>query len=193
MQTINERENFEAEALPHLNDLYRTAVRLTRNPTEAEDLVQEIYLQAWKIFDRYEAGTNCRAWLYKILFFKISHYRRGFKLQSKIMQNLDEDESVLNNAAYQQPIAQQLTDEDVIAAVDALLPQYRAVILLADVEEFSYKEVAEILDIPIGTVMSRLSRARKALRQSLPDVAREFGIKVQPSPLAKQKAAHAAC
>jgi RNA polymerase sigma-70 factor, ECF subfamily len=172
------QEAFETEAMPHLKDLYRTALRLVRNQTEAEDLVQEVFMQAWKSFEIYEAGTNCRAWLYKILFFKIGHYRRRFYLQSKRFQNLDEDESVLNNAVYEESLAENLTDEEVIAAVDALPMRFREVIMLTDVEEFSYKEAAEILNIPIGTVMSRLSRARAALRQSLTEVAPQYGIKI---------------
>lgn len=173
----NREEIFATEATPHLKDLYRTAVRLTRSQTEAEDIVQEVFLQAWKSFDSYEAGTNCRAWLYQILFFKISHYRRSFAMQSKFFQADDEEGTIFAHAVAETPIPQHLTDEDVIKAVDALLPTYRAVVLLADVEEFSYKETAQILQIPIGTVMSRLSRARKNLRESLASVAPEFGIK----------------
>ncbi len=184
----NREEIFALEAMPNLKELYRIAVRLTRSQTEAEDIVQEVFLQAWKSFDNYEAGTNCRAWLYKILFFKISHYRRGFAMQMKFFQSDDEEGTLFAHAAAETPIPQHLTDDEIIAAVDSLPPNYRAVVLLADVEEFSYKEVAEILQIPIGTVMSRLSRARKNLRESLAAVAPEYGIKL-PIPAFNNQAA----
>jgi RNA polymerase sigma-70 factor, ECF subfamily len=170
-------ETFAAEAMPHLNDLYRTAVRLTGSPEAAEDIVQEVFLQAWKSFANYEAGTNCRAWLYKILFFKISHHRRNLAVQAKIFQADDENGTLFAHAVAPQSVERRLTDEEVIAAVDRLPANYRAVVLLADVEEFDYKEIARMLSIPIGTVMSRLSRARNKLRESLSGVAHEFGIK----------------
>ena len=168
-------EIFETEAMRHINDLYRTAVRLTMNQTEAEDLVQETYMQAWKSFDHYEPGTNCRAWLYKILFNKFDHYRRKKYTRAKYMK--ETDELVFDNAAYSAPIPEHLTDTEIIAALNKLPEHYRAVVLLADVHEFDYKEVAQILDIPIGTVMSRLSRARTRLKKSLAKVAVEYGIK----------------
>lgn len=173
----NTEETFATEAMPHLQDLYRTAVRLTRDQTVAEDIVQEVFLQAWKSFETYEVGTNCRAWLYKILFFKISHYRRSLSMESKFFQSDDEEGTLFANAAANEPVSQRLTDEDIVRAVDNLAPNFRAVVLLADVEEFSYKETAEILNIPIGTVMSRLNRARAVLRESLAPVASEYGFK----------------
>ncbi len=181
-------ETFASEAMPHLNDLYRTALRLTREPSVAEDIVQEVFLQAWKSFDGYEAGTNCRAWLYKILFFKISHHRRTLVMQSRFFQSDDEEGTLFSRAASATPIPQTLTDDEIIAAVDNLSANYRSVVLLADVEEFSYTETAEILQIPLGTVMSRLSRARKQLRESLAGAAREYGIKI-PVPAFKKQAA----
>lgn len=168
-------EIFETEAMQFINDLYRTAVRLTMNQTEAEDLVQETYMQAWKSFEHYELGTNCRAWLYKILFNKFDHYRRKKYTQAKYLQ--EADELVFANAAYSAPIPENLTDTEIISALNRLPEHYRSVVLLADVHEFDYKEVAEILDIPIGTVMSRLSRARTQLRKSLTRAAVEYGIK----------------
>ena len=173
-------ETFEAEAMSHLNDIYRTAVRLTRDRTEAEDLVQETFMQAWKSFAQYEPGTNCRAWLYKILFNKYDHYRRKLYTRAKYLQ--EADDFVLMNANYNEPVPETLTDKQIIAAVDKLQPHYRSVLLLADVQEFDYKEVAEILEIPIGTVMSRLSRARAQLRRSLAGVAASYGIaKARPA------------
>ncbi len=168
-------EVFEAEAMQYINDLYRTAVRLTRNSTDADDLVQETYLQAWKSFDHYELGTNCRAWLYKILFNKFDHHRRKKYTQAKYIQ--EADDLVFVNTTYTAPVPDDLTDTEVIAALKKLPEHYRSVVLLADVNEFDYKEVAAILDIPIGTVMSRLSRARGQLKRSLARVAAEYGVK----------------
>lgn len=183
----NEQEAiFASEAMPHLKDLYRTAVRLVREPSAAEDIVQEVFLQAWKSFESYETGTNCRAWLYQIMFFKISHHRRSLAMQSKFFQSDDEEGTLFAHAAASEPVSQSLTDEDIIAAVDDLPAKYRAVVLLADVEEFDYKEVAQILQIPIGTVMSRLSRARTQLRQSLAAVAPQYGIKLSIAPPIKK-------
>ena len=173
-------EVFEAETMQHINDLYRTAMRLTRSGTDADDLVQETYMQAWKSFDNYELGTNCRAWLYKILFNKFDHYRRKKFTQAKYIQ--EADELVFGTAAWSAPVPKDITDEEVIAALNSLADHYRSVILLADVHEFDYKEVAAILDIPIGTVMSRLSRARGQLKRTLARAAAEFGIKKAMEP-----------
>lgn len=170
-------ELFEAEAMLYINDLYRTAVRLTMNQTEAEDLVQETFMQAWKSFGQYEPGTNCRAWLYKILFNKYDHYRRKKYTRAKYIQ--EADELVFANATYSAPVPEHLTDTEVIRALNRLPEHYRSVVLLADVHEFDYKEVAAILEIPIGTVMSRLSRARTQLRKSLAGAASAYGIKTQ--------------
>lgn len=171
-------EVFEAEAMHHIDDLYRTAKRLTRNETEADDLVQETYMQAWKSFAHYELGTNCRAWLYKILFNKYDHHRRKQYTQSKYFQ--EADELIFEMSAARTPVPEHLTDREVISALDKLPEHYRSVVLLADVHEFDYKEVAHILDIPMGTVMSRLNRARTHLKKSLAGVAREYGINTQP-------------
>jgi RNA polymerase sigma-70 factor (ECF subfamily) len=168
-------EIFEAEAMQHIDDLYRTAKRLTRSEVEADDLVQETYMQAWKSFAQYELGTNCRAWLYKILFNKYDHHRRKQYTQSKYFQ--EADELLFEFSAAAQSVPEYLTDSEIISALDKLPVHYRSVALLADVHEFDYKEVAQILDIPIGTVMSRLNRARTQLRKSLAGVAREYGIK----------------
>lgn len=167
-------EGFEAEAMPHLDDLFRTAVRLVMDRSEAEDLVQEVFLQAWKSFDRYEPGTNCRAWLYKILFNKLNHHRRRYS-QGRWLQA--DDALLAETVAYEPPVPHDLTDEEVIGALDGLHASFREVVLLADVEEFSYKEIAEVLAIPIGTVMSRLSRGRKQLRDALAGVAGQYGIR----------------
>jgi RNA polymerase sigma-70 factor (ECF subfamily) len=166
---------FEAEAMQHIDDLYRTAVRLTMNQTEAEDLVQETYMQAWKSFGHYEPGTNCRAWLYKILFNKFDHHRRKKYTQAKYFQ--EADDIVFATVSHKQSVPENLTDREVIQALNKLPEHYRSVVLLADVHEFDYKEVAQILDIPIGTVMSRLNRARTQLKKSLVRTAADYGIK----------------
>ena len=166
-------EDFEAAAMPHLNDLFRTAYRVIGNRSEAEDLVQEAYLQAWKSFHRFELGTNCRAWLFKILFHVIHHHRRKW-FKFKFIN--DGEEVMQETLAYQAPIPEHLIDEDVLAAFQKIPEQYREVILLADVQELSYKEVADALEIPIGTVMSRLNRGRKLLRAELANFAESYGV-----------------
>ncbi len=169
-------EDFETAAMPHLNDLYRTALRVIGSSSEAEDLVQETYLQAWKSFERFEPGTNCRAWLFKILFHVIHHHRR----KSYRISYLGEAETILENTlVYEAPIPQHLSDEDILLGLQKIPEHYRKVVLLADVEEFSYKEIAETLTIPVGTVMSRLNRGRSQLRGHLAGVAQEYGIQPQ--------------
>ncbi len=166
-------EDFEAAALPHLNELFRTAARLVGNRTEAEDLLQETYLQAWKSFYRFELGTNCRAWLFRILLNKANHHRHRL-FWRKRHDSAAELESWLE---YHPPINEQLGDEEVLRALERLPRHYREAVLLADVEDFSYKEIAAIRRVPIGTVMSRLSRGRKLLRAELADVAESYGFK----------------
>lgn len=168
-------EIFEAEAIKHIDNLFRTAKRLTMNQTDAEDLVQETFMQAWKSFDHYELGTNCRAWLYKILFNKFNHHRRKKYTQAKYIK--EADDLTFLSATFVAPIPEYLTDTEVINALNKLPEHYRSVVLLADVQEFDYKEVAAILDVPIGTVMSRLSRGRTQLKKSLSKIAGEYGIR----------------
>jgi RNA polymerase sigma-70 factor (ECF subfamily) len=166
-------ERFEAEALPHLNDIFRTATRILGQKERAEDVVQEVFLQAWKSFDRFEPGTNCRAWLFKILFHCVNHHRRKWFRFPLLREN---EEFVEANLVAAQPIPDCLTDETILKELDSIPDDFRSVILLVDVEEFAYKEAAEILSIPIGTVMSRLSRGRGLLREQLADLARSYGI-----------------
>jgi RNA polymerase sigma-70 factor, ECF subfamily len=168
-------EDFEAAAMPHLAALYRTAKFLVHEPSEAEDLVQEVYLEAWKSFHRFEPGTNCRAWLFSILFHRLHHLRRHQLRSSKVESFSDPAEADALPATP--PVPQDLRDEDILQALGKLPHDFREVVLLADVQEFSYKEVAETLGIPLGTVMSRLSRGRKLLRHELAHVARSYGIR----------------
>src|SRR5689334_3159538 len=170
-QSIEER--FETEAMPHLNDLFRTALRMTGERGQAEDVLQDVYLQAWRCFDRFEAGTNCRAWLYKILFHCVSHQRRKWFRFPLLREN---EQFLEANLVQPENVAQEITDGEILAALDNIPSEFRSVVLLVDVEEFAYKEVAEILSIPIGTVMSRLSRGRGLLRKHLAGMARTYGI-----------------
>ena len=167
---------FEAEALPHIDVLFRTAVRLTADRTEAEDLVQETYAQAWLSFAAYAPGTNCRAWLFKILMNKLEHQRRRRYALLKRTAETDSD-LLAQTVAYVPPVGQELKDEEILAAIDRVPARFREVVLLADVEEFSYREIAEVLGVPVGTVMSRLSRGRKLLREMLAGAAAGYGIR----------------
>src|SRR6266581_6536652 len=166
-------ERFEAEAMPHLNDLFRTALRLTGERGQAEDVIQEVYLQAWRSFERFEGGTNCRAWLYKILFHCVSHHRRKW-FRFPLLK--EKEEFLAANLVQPDSVPEHVTDSEILKALDEIPCEFRSVVLLADVEEFAYKEVAEILSIPIGTVMSRLSRGRGLLRKRLAEVARSYGV-----------------
>lgn len=159
-------EDFEGIALPHLQALLRTASRLLGNRGEAEDAVQETYLRGWKFIDRFTPGTNIRAWLFKILFHVISHQRRKW-LRFDCGWTAADEARWEATLIYKAPVIQHLTDQGIIAAVGQLPAPFQAVLLLAVVEEFTYKESAEILQIPIGTVMSRLHRARKLLALKL--------------------------
>jgi RNA polymerase sigma-70 factor (ECF subfamily) len=167
-------EDFEAATMPHFPDLYRTARLLAQNSAEAEDLVQEVYLQAWKSFHRFETGTNCRAWLFKILFHRLHHFRRRWAKAAKVeaFENPEDQDSIVAET----PVPQEIRDEDVLEALGRVPIEFREVVLLADTQEFSYKEIAETMKLPLGTVMSRLSRGRKQLRQELAGVARSYGI-----------------
>jgi RNA polymerase sigma-70 factor (ECF subfamily) len=161
-------ESFEEVAMPHMNDLFRAASSMLGSRSEAEDIVQETYLQAWKSFHRFTPGTNCRAWLFKILFHVVQHHRRKW-FKFRIVK--EEEENLETTLVYEPPVAQDLSDEDVLAAFRQIPQAYREVVLLSDVYDFTYKEIHETLDIPIGTVMSRLSRGRQLLRAQLSDFA----------------------
>jgi RNA polymerase sigma-70 factor (ECF subfamily) len=163
---------FEAEALPHMNALYRAAASILHSRSEAEDAVQEAYLQALKSFDRFTPGTNCRAWLFRILFHVISHQRR--KWFGRFV--FSEREELEQTAVYEEPVGEHLTDDEVIEAFRKLPRQFAEVVILADVQEFSYKEIQETLGIPVGTVMSRLSRGRQMLRAQLAECGARAGI-----------------
>jgi RNA polymerase sigma-70 factor (ECF subfamily) len=164
---------FEAEAVPLMADVFRVANYLARDRETAEDLTQETFAEALKSFHRYTPDTNCRAWLVTILYHLNS--KRRHKLgQLKLVE--DTEEQIAQTVAYVPAIPEKLKDEEILAALRKLPQAFRDVVVLTDVEEFSYKEVAALLQVPIGTVMSRLSRGRKLLRQQLTEYARSFGI-----------------
>jgi RNA polymerase sigma-70 factor, ECF subfamily len=164
---------FETETLPHQNALYQSARSLLGSAAEAEDAVQETYLLAWKSFGNFQPGTNCRAWLFSILFNVVRHQRRKWLFRFR----LTDDPSVFERTVTAlSPTREELLDEEILAALKALPQQYAEVVLLADVQEFSYKEISQATGRPIGTVMSRLSRGRELLRNALSKAAEERGI-----------------
>jgi RNA polymerase sigma-70 factor (ECF subfamily) len=179
-----EERNFEAAAMPYLDALYNTAYRMTRNSQDAEDLVQETYLKAYKYYDKFEEGTNLKAWLFKILKNTFINSYRKAQLQPPQSDFADIEESfesqISEDASRQirnpeEELLENVLDEDVQRAVDQLPQDYRMVVLLADLEGFSYKEISEILEIPVGTVMSRLYRGRRLLEDALLRYARGHG------------------
>lgn len=182
---LERRARFERDALPHIDALYGAALRMARNRTEAEDVVQDTFAKAFAKFHQYRPGTNLKAWLYRILTNTyISSYRK--KQRSPKISGADEigdwqlaeaanhDSTGLKSA--EELALESIGDSDVRAALEALSEDRRMVVYLADVEGFAYKEIAEIMDTPIGTVMSRLHRGRAQLRKLLADYAAENGI-----------------
>jgi RNA polymerase sigma-70 factor (ECF subfamily) len=177
---------FETEALPHLDAMYRTALRLTRNPQAAEDLVQDTLERAYSHYDRFQPGTNMRAWLFRILGnLAISNYRRQSSRPQ--VDSLDKDEEfslyeqlqsgdASESSDVESRVLDLLGEESIKAAIEELPMDFRMVVILADVEGFSYKEIAEILGIPRGTVMSRLFRGRRLLQRKLWEQAQSAGI-----------------
>ena len=179
------RARFERDVLPVLPSLYGAAMRLTRNPTDAEDLVQETYLRAFRGFAGFQEGTNLKAWLYRILTNSfINTYRKKQREPQTVDGPDDLDEWYLFDrlgaqsveGSAEDEVLDRIPDEDVKHALESLPENFRLPVLLADVEGFSYKEIAEIMDSPIGTVMSRLHRGRKALERALWETAKERGL-----------------
>ena len=179
------RERFERDVLPLLPNLYGAAMRMTRNPTDAEDLVQETYLRAYRGFAGFKEGTNLKAWLYRILTNSFINTYRKKQREPQIVDGPDDvDEWYLYDklggrsveVSAENEVLDRIPDAEVKAALESLPENFRIPVLLADVEGFSYKEIAEIMQTPIGTVMSRLHRGRKALERALWDTARERGL-----------------
>jgi len=177
--------NFERDSLSHLDALYNFALYLTRHPSEADDLVQETYLRAFRGFSGFQEGTNLKAWLYRILTNSFINTYRKKQREPKTAEGPDDiDEWYLfdrlgsrsTERSAEEDVLDRIPDADVKAALESLSENFRLAVLLADVEGFSYKEIAEIMDVPIGTVMSRLHRGRKALEKALYGVAKERGM-----------------
>lgn len=176
---------FEEEALPHLNALYNYARSISRSAEDAEDLVQETYMRAYRFFHQYEPGTNCKAWLFTILR---NLYNTNYKKYKKTPDQVhyDEIEAIYKNirdenlnSVIKDPenkFFENILPDEIKDALEELPEEFRSTILLTDVEDFSYKETAEILDVPIGTVMSRLHRARNMLKKKLVDYAKDKGV-----------------
>ena len=182
-----DKATFAEQAMPLMDGLYSAALRMTRNPADAEDLVQETYLKAYRAFHTFQQGTNLKAWLYRILTNTyINTYRS--KKRRPDETDLDEVEDLylyrrlggLEGAtagrSAEEELLDSLTSEEVKEALEALPEQFRMAVLLADVEGFAYKEIAQILDIPIGTVMSRLHRGRKAMQKQLYEFGRQRNL-----------------
>ncbi|HWR83999.1 MAG TPA: sigma-70 family RNA polymerase sigma factor [Candidatus Deferrimicrobium sp.] len=177
------RKSFEVEALPHMEALYRTALRMTKNQSDAEDLVQETFVKAYRFWDRFESGSNCRAWLFKIMTnIFINEYRS--KARSPMAVNVDElDDNFLygqlavedTTRTPEQQLFAKLFDDDVKKAIENLPPDFRFVVVLSFLEGFSYQEIADIMNLQLGTVKSRLHRGRKLLQKALLDYAIKNG------------------
>jgi len=167
-------EEFQRTALVHIDDLYRFAYRLAGNRATAEDLVQEACLQAWRSFHRFERGTNCRAWLYRILYFVWSHERR--RLMRRPLVVFDSAVVDTDTREYDPPTPDRVTEREILDALEKLPDALQEIVLLSDVEGLTYRELADLLDIPMGTVMSRLNRARGLLRRGLASYAATHGF-----------------
>ncbi len=176
-------KEFEEQALPHMEVLYNYGLRMTGNPDDARDLLQETFLKAYRFWDKFEQGTNLRAWLFRIMKNTyINLYRKESKEPSKVDYDEIEDYyNVVRDEAsdpndLQEKIFGQLLDDDVSKALESLPEEFRTVVILCDIEGLAYEEIAEFLQIPVGTVRSRLHRGRKLLYTKLYDYAKERGM-----------------
>ncbi|MHB1598835.1 MAG: sigma-70 family RNA polymerase sigma factor [Acidimicrobiales bacterium] len=178
---------FAELAMEYMPSLYSAAMRMTRNPSDAEDLVQETYLKAYRAFGSFQEGTNLKAWLYKILTNTFINAYRARKRRPEESDVEDVEDlylyhrlgtgasSSIGRSAEDEAL-DRFTDDEIKAAIESLPESFRMAVLLADVEGFSYKEIAEIMEVPIGTVMSRLHRGRRALQKALAEYGRERGL-----------------
>ena len=182
-----DQAKFADVAMEHMPSLYTAALRMTRNPADAEDLVQETYLKAYRAFSGFTEGTNLKAWLYRIL---TNTYINAYRAKKRRPEESDIDdvenfylyrrlgglEGATAGRSAEDEVLDHFTETEVKEAIEALPEQFRMAVLLGDVEGFSYKEIAEILDMPIGTVMSRLHRGRRALQKRLYEFGRQRGL-----------------
>ena len=188
---MSTKEKFTSDAMQYAPQLFSTALRMTRNRSDAEDLVQETYIKGWRSFHTFQEGTNLRAWLFRIMTNTyINKYnakkRKGTEVELDDVEELflykrlgSIDQSQLSSSAEDQML-ELFTDDEVKNALEELPEDFRVPVLLSDVDGFSYKEIAEMLEIPIGTVMSRLHRGRKAMQKMLYEYARDRGLIVEP-------------
>ncbi len=177
------REGFQREALPHMEALYNSALYMTRSPALAEDLVQETFLKAFRFWHRYEQNTNCKAWLFRILTNTFINKNRRKKRPTMSMDATERELSsalVADKSSFydtpEKDYISKLFPEHVQKAIEALPENFRIPVVLADLQDFSYKEIADIMDCPVGTVMSRLFRGRKRLQEELFEYAVELGV-----------------
>ena len=189
-----DQATFAEDAMPLMDGLYSAAMRMTRNAADAEDLVQETYLKAFNAYERFEAGTNLKAWMYRILTNSyINAYRKKQRRPDEsdiddiedlyLYRRLGGAESAVLSRSAEDELLEMFGEDEVKLALEDLPEHYRMPILLADVEGFAYKEIAEILDVPIGTVMSRLHRGRKQLQKRLYSFAEEHRLLPNPEPV----------
>ena len=182
-----DQADFERDAMQYTRQLYTAAMRVTRNPSDAEDLLQETFLKAYRAYHTFEAGTNLKAWLYRILTNTyINKYRKESRRPSEVdlgsvedlylYRRIGSEESAEAARTTEDRVLDGLVESDIKAAVESLPVNFRLPVLLADLEGFAYKEIAEILNIPVGTVMSRLHRGRKAMQRALWDYAAKRGL-----------------
>jgi RNA polymerase sigma-70 factor (ECF subfamily) len=188
---MSAQEQFTADAMQYAPQLFSTALRMTRNRSDAEDLVQETYIKGWRSFSTFQEGTNLRAWLFRIMTNTyINKYnaskRKGTEVELDDVEELflykrlgSIDQSKLSSSAEDQML-NLFTDDEVKNALESLPEDFRIPVLLSDVDGFSYKEIAEMLEIPMGTVMSRLHRGRKIMQKMLYEYARERGLIIEP-------------
>jgi RNA polymerase sigma-70 factor, ECF subfamily len=178
--------DFEREAVPHMDALYNYALKMTGDSDDASDLIQETYLKAFRFFDKFEKGTNCKAWLFRIMKNTyINTYRKNTKEPDKV--DYDEVENFYENikasntdsAHLEKDIYDNLLDDELSGAITSLPEDFRTVVILADIEGFTYEEIADFIDVPVGTVRSRLHRARKMLFTKLYEYAGDKGYIVK--------------
>jgi RNA polymerase sigma-70 factor, ECF subfamily len=183
MESQNElHKEFEREALPHMDALYNFALRMTGDGDDANDLVQDTFLRAFRFFDKFEKGTNCKAWLFRIMKNTfINSYRKKSKEPDKVdyedVENFYENAkpSSTDSAHLEKEIYDNLLDDDISSAIASLPDDFKTVIILSDIEGFTYDEIADFIDCPVGTVRSRLHRARKMLFAKLHKYAHDKG------------------